>query len=380
MVKNWITLSIRRFSRNKANSFINILGLSLGMIVFLVIFIYVKHEFSYDNFHAHSDRVFRLIKENPPGENHYKGINKQAVLPAPLADVIKEQITGVESVTRMMRQRTLVVETDGKTFYEEAYHGADADLFDILTFEALYGNLNLALDKPRTVAISEATAIKYFGSTNVVGKVIEITGTKNLGSYTVDLVFGSFPTNSSFKFNIILRFEDLVKTMQPTDLENWNNYNYNFLVKTSQNGDPFDIGYQIRNFFIRKYEGTDNEENRNTNYLLEPLADIYLGSDVNFTNTPKNDINRLYMLVTIAIFVLIVAGINYVNLTTARSIKRAKEVGIRKVSGAYQSNLVLQFLTDALTISAVSMIISLLVIWIIFPKPRICKKISSIIY
>ena len=134
MIKNWITLSIRRFSRNKANSFINILGLSLGMIVFLVIFIYVKHEFSYDNFHEQSDHVFRLIKESPPSENNYKGINKQAVLPAPLANVIKEQITGVESVTRMMRQRTLVVETDGKTFYEEAYHGADADLFDILTF------------------------------------------------------------------------------------------------------------------------------------------------------------------------------------------------------------------------------------------------------
>lgn len=367
MVKNWITLSIRRFNRNKANSFINILGLSLGMIVFLVIFIYVKHEFSYDNFHDHSDRIFQLIKENPQSEKNYRGINRQAVLPAPLAYVLKEQITGIERVARLMSKRTLVVETDDKTFYEESYHGADADLFDILTFNSLYSSPGLTLDNPKTVAISESTAIKYFGSTKVIGKVLEVTGTKKMGSYTVDLVFGDFPTNSSYQFNIILRFEDLVNVMQPTDLENWNNYNYNFLVKTSQGADPFDIEYKIKNFFTGRYEGTDDEANLNTNYILEPLVDLYLGSEVNFSNTPKNDINRLYMLVTIAIFVLVVAGINYVNLTTARSIKRAKEVGIRKVAGAYQSNLILQFLSDALTISVISMIIAMLSIWIIFP-------------
>lgn len=343
------------------------MGLSLGMIVFLAIFIYARHEFSYDQFHDQSENIFRLIKENPPGESNYRGISKQAVLPAPLAYVIKEQVTGVDKVTRLMNRGTLVIETEDKTFHEESYYGADADLFGILSFNTIYGDADHALEEQSTVAISESTAIKYFGSADARGKVLDLTGRKKLGSYTVDLVFKDFPPNSSFQFNLILRFEDFVKVMQPTDLENWNNYNYSYLLRTSDNSDPVDIEYQIKKYFLDKYEGSEDRDIVETNYHLQPLAEMYLGEEVNFSSTPRNDINRLYMLVTIAIFVLLVAGINYVNLTTARSIKRAKEVGIRKVSGADQRNLIVQFISDALATSIISMAIALLIIWAIFP-------------
>jgi putative ABC transport system permease protein len=379
MIKNWILLSIRRFRRNKTNSLINILGLSLGIIVYLLIFIYVMHEFSYDNFHKDSSRVFRLIKENPPSQDNYNGKTKQAVLPGPLADIIRAQIAGVQHVTRLATWGTIVVETDGKTFYEDAYHAADPDLFKILTFTEVDGVAAHALEKPNTVAISETAAIKYFGTIHAVGKVIELTGFKQLGGYTVDFVFKDFPSNSSYQFNIILQFVDFVKIIQPGDLEAWNNWNYNYLLKTGEKIKSVEVENQIKQFFVKKYEGSsDGDEFLKTNFLLEPILDSYLKSDVNFSNTPKNDLNRLYMLATIAVFVLIVAGINYVNLTTARSVKRAKEVGIRKVSGAFQSNLIFQFLLDALSISCISMVVAVIVAWTLFPSYRdfIGKPIS----
>src|SRR6185369_7653016 len=146
MIKNWILISFRRFFRNKTNSLINLFGLTLGMTVSLLIFIYVRHEFSYDSFHANTDRVYRIIKENPQG-NNYASNPKQAVLPAPLADVIKQQVTGVEAVSRVASWGgSLTVETSdvSKFFTEDTYNASDGDLFRILTFESVAGNVKKA--------------------------------------------------------------------------------------------------------------------------------------------------------------------------------------------------------------------------------------------
>ena len=352
MIRNWILISFRRFRRNKTNSLINLLGLCLGMTVFFLIFIYVRHEFSYDLFHQDKNRIFRIIKENPLGDN-YMSNPRQAVLPAPLANIIREQMTGVEAVTRIASWGgTLTVEKseDSQYFIEDSYNAADGELFKILTFTPSDGRAEHALEKPYTVAISEKTAIKYFGRTNVVGEVLNLTGFKTFGRYTVDLVFKDFPTNSSYNFKIVLRFEDFVKTVQPTDLENWNNWNYNFLIKTTDDNSFTAVAKQIDDYFYNRDKDSPEFDGKST-YYLQPLADFYLRSDINFSNTPQNDINRLYLLSVLSVFILIVAGINYVNLTTARSIKRAKEVGVRKVVGALPSNLIFQFLGDALLLS-----------------------------
>lgn len=369
-MQRWIKSSLRRFKSDRSTSIINVFGLTLGMTVFLLIFVYVKHEFSYDNFHVDADRVFRLIKENPPGENNYQGIAKQSVLPAPLHAVLKNETKGITHAARMATRSTLVVETEGKTFYEDDYDAADADLFSILTFDALDGNASLALQKPYTVAISESIARKYFGTTDAVGKVLELTSFKSLGSYTVDLVYEDFPTHSSFQFNIIVRFEDFVNAVQPSDLVTWFNYNYAYLVKTEKNTKPADVEEQIRAFFVKRSKAAGNNNNVESYYWLQPLGDIYLGPDINFSNLPKNDLNRLYILSTIAGFVLLVAGINYVNLATARSVKRAKEVGIRKVSGASRTNLVWQFLSDSLAVCTVSMILACVIGFSLMPGYR----------
>ena len=371
MIKNWILISFRRFFRNKTNSLINLFGLTLGMTVSLLIFIYVRHEFNYDSFHTNADRVYRIIKENPKG-NNYTSNPRQAVLPAPLADVIKQQVTGVEAVSRLaIWGGGLTVETNdaSKFFTEDSYNAADGDLFRILTFEPLAGNVKRTFINPYTVAISEKTAMKYFGRTDVVGEVLNLTGFKNFGRYTIDLVFRDFPTNSSYNFKVVLRFEDFVKAVQPTDLQNWGNHNYNYLLLTSGKSQADAVAKQIDDFCYNREKDDPSFDGKST-YSLQALPEFYLQSDINFSNTPKNDINRLYLLSVLAIFILLVAGINYVNLTTARSVKRAKEVGVRKVVGALPSNLVFQFLSDALSLSFVSMLLALAAAWSLFPPFR----------
>lgn len=371
MIKNWVLISFRRFFRNKTNSLINLFGLTLGMTVSLLIFIYVRHEFNYDSFHAKADRIFRIIKENPQG-NNYMSNPKQAVLPAPLADVIKQQINGVEGVSRVASWGgSLTVETNdaSKFFTEDSYHAADGDLFRILSFEPRAGNVERTFASPYTVAISEKTALKYFGRTDVAGEVLNLTGFRSFGRYTVDLVFKDFPSNSSYDFKIVLRFEDFVKTVQPTDLQNWGNHNYNYLLLTADASKSNAVAKQIDDFFYNRQKD-DPESDGKATYYLQNLRDFYLKSDINFSNTPKNDINRLYLLSILAIFILIVAGINYVNLTTARSVKRAKEVGVRKVVGALPSNLVFQFLGDSLILSFASMLVALAAAWTLFPYFR----------
>jgi putative ABC transport system permease protein len=370
MLKNWILISLRRFKRNKTNSLINLLGLTLGMTVFFLIFIYVRHEFSYDSFHTEANRVYRIIKENPPG-NNYMSNPRQAVLPGPLATIIRQQVTGVDALTRMSGWGNLTVETSeaNQYFIEDSFTAADGDLFRILTFESIAGQTDKALQQPYTVALSEKTAIKYFGRTDVVGEVLNLTGVKSFGRYTIDLVFRDFPTNSSYDFKLVLRFEDFIKTVQPSDLENWNNWNYNYLLKTSDGVAATTVAKQIDDFFLSRDKANAESEGKST-YYLQPLSEFYLHSDINFSNTPKNDINRLYLLSVLAVFILVVAGINYVNLTTARSIKRAKEVGVRKVVGAQPSNLVMQFLGDALLLSFGSLLLALAATWSLFPVYR----------
>ncbi|MBL7850148.1 MAG: ABC transporter permease, partial [Cyclobacteriaceae bacterium] len=369
MVTTWLTLSFRRFRRHPVNSLINLFGLTLGLTVFLLIFIYVRHEFSYDNFHRDADRVFRLLKETPPGPGDYMGNNKQAVLPAPLYDVIKKDIAGVEAVSRMGRWNRVTVETEGKAFFEEYLYGADPEFFKLLTFEILPGAPASVLERPYTVAIAEDVALRYFGTTDAVGKVLDFTGFIPFGRYTVDAVFRTFPTNSSYQFNIILRFTDIVKVVQPTDLENWGNNNYHYWVKTSAGTDPHQVEDQVHAFYANKYKDASDDRDGQSTFPLEPLREIYVRakSDVNFSSAPSNDINRLYMLATTAVLVLLIAGINYVNLTTARAVSRAREVGVRKVSGANHLNLIAQFMTDTMMVTLISAAVAVAATWSLMP-------------
>lgn len=377
MFKNWLLLSFRRFRRSTGNALINIFGLTLGLFVFLLIGLYVSHEFSYDNFHTHGDRIYRLAKEN--NTNLYLGSGRYAVHPAPLYDVIAG-LSDTEQVSRLARWGQVVIESGDQTHYEDRYYAADSGLLRMLTFEPVAGKLDEGLNKPHAVIISETTAIKLFGTTDALGRTIKMTSFVGLGEYTVQAVFKDFPSNSSIQFNIIVRFLDAVMASQPSDLQSWGNSNYNFLVMLKPGADPKTLETQLDEHLHKKFAETDDEESaKATHYIAQPLPDLYLGPVVNFDFAPRNDINRLYLLATIACFVLVVAAINYINLTTARAISRAKEVAIRKVSGAESNNLLLQFLGDSVLVTLVATLLALAMTWSFFPIFRdfIGKPISG---
>lgn len=356
MIHSWMVLVWRRFNKSRANTLINIFGLTLGILVFLVILIYVQHEFSYDKFHKDRERIYRLIKSD--------GSASQAVMPATLEAVLKTEITGVESVARVTKRRTLAVEADNKTYYEDEYFGGDHDIFEILSFDVLTGNSGTALTTPMTVALSETTALKFFGTSDVVGRSLELTSQQNLGTYVVDAVFRDFPTNSSFNFNIIIRFEDFVKATQPYDLKNWNNWNYNYFLKTSKEASVNAIQESILNYLKINQPEQYRPEQR---YYLERIVDMYLNPKVNFSLISQADPNRLYLLSAIAVLVLSIAVINHINLTVAKSLLRAKEVGIRKVTGALRADLIIQFLGDAWILSLISMFLALGILKLVWP-------------
>jgi putative ABC transport system permease protein len=358
----WITTNLSRFGSNKVNSIFNLVGLTLGLLVFLLVFVYVRHEFNYDKFHVHDQRIFMLIKSVGIADENFMGVNKQAILPAPLENVLKKEIAGIESVARLMRARTLIAEAGGHTFYENEFYAADADLFEILSFEIDHAAGKAILKTPQTVALSRSTALKFFGTTDAVGKTLDFTTSKPLGTFVVDAVFNDLPSNSSFSFNIIFRFEDYLKVTQPTDLTNWNNSSYTYLVKTNEQTDKSVVESSILTWF-KNNKQKDSGQDR---YELERVPDMYLNPRVNFSMTSRNDVNRLYLLSVIALFVLAIAVINYINLTTAQSLLRAREIGVRKVSGASKSDIFFYFLKEALFFSVFASILAwglLMVLW-----------------
>lgn len=365
MFRNWLILSLRRFRRSTANSLINLFGLTLGLFVFLLIFIYVSHEFSYDNFHANGNRTYRLATENT--SDLFLGVGRFGVMPAPLYDVVNN-MAGVDQVTRLATWGNVTIESGDETFYETKYYAADHGLVEMLSFQPVAGDLPNALVRPHTAILSEKTALKIFGTNNAVGKTIRLTGFDDAGEYTIEAVFKEFPSNSTFQFNIVLRFFDAITAMQPGDLESWSNSNYNYLVMMKPGADAASLEKQLNDHLYKKYAGTRDEESaKQTRYIAEPLPEVYLGPAVNFDYAPRNDINRLYLLATIACFVLAVAGINYVNLTTARALSRAKEVAVRKVSGAQQTSLAWQFLADSVLLTTMAAVLALAATWWVFP-------------
>lgn len=377
MLRNWLLLSFRRFRRGTGHALINIFGLTLGLFVFLLISLYVFHEFSYDNFHTNGERIYRLAKENKT--NIYLGSGQFAVHPAPLYDVIAD-MSDVENVSRFSKWGQVVIESNAETFYEDRYFAADSGLLRMLTFEPVAGRVEQGLDLPHSVIISENTAVKIFGTANAVGQTIKLTSFVDLGEYTVQAVFKDFPSNSSFQFNIIVRFLDAVKASQPGDLQSWGNSNYNFLVMLKPGADPRNLESQLDEQFYKRFAGTDEEESaKATHHIAQALPDLYLGPVVNFDFAPRNDVNRLYLLAIIAVFVLVVAAINYINLTTARALSRAKEVAVRKVSGAEQLNLMYQFLGDSVLVTSLATLLALGLTWSFFPIFRdfIGKPISG---
>ncbi len=354
MFKYNFIVATRNLLKHKFYALINVLGLAIGMISCLLIFLYVNHELSYDSFHTKANRIYRVVTDiKTPTETINIGITS-----APMPAYMKTDFPEVEDMVRLDDARFLIQQGD-KTFQEDNGMFADASFFNIFTFPLMRGNPNTALVDPFSVVLTEDVSKKYFGNEDPMGQRLKMEGEYDL---IVTGVMQNIPENSSFTFDLLISLSTRLEKLTPRRAEQWGNFGYQSYVLLSEYANPSALEEKLPEF-MEKYTG--DKETMQYSLFLEPLADVYLRSD---RGGPKTgSLTNVIIFSIIAGFILLIACFNFMNLSTARATERAKEVGIRKVVGALRPQLILQFLSESTLLSGLALIIALLVSQLLLP-------------
>ncbi|MGH7595710.1 MAG: ABC transporter permease [bacterium] len=353
MFKNYLKITWRNLVRQKANSFINITGLAIGMTCSMLILLWVQHELSYDAFHANANDIYRVVENQ-----YYAGgqVFPVAVTPSPLAPALKAQFPEIVKSTRFSFNSMPIKR--GDKIFTEGIAFADPDIFEIFTIPFVKGNAATALSEPHSIVLTEEAAEKYFGTDEPVGQVLRIN---HRDDFLVTGVIKNIPENSHLKYDLLASFiylQELGNSMESWDA-NWC-YTYVLLQKDAP---PREVDKKIIDF-IQK-----NNKDSVTEIYLQSLTKIHLYSSGKYTADigGHGDIQYVRIFSLIAIFVLLIACINFMNLATARSEKRAKEVGLRKVVGAQRHQLINQFFSEAIILSLLAFIAALVLTETLLP-------------
>ena len=380
MLQNYLKIALRNLLRNKVYSFINILGLAIGVSACLVIFLLVSFELSFDNFHPDRERIYRITSgfKNPDGTT-----NRNAGISGPIPAAIRQQLTGIESVSAFHNWYPKVtIPKDRKdTKNPPKIWKNDQDLsvviicepqyFQIFQYEWLQGNPESALKTPNEVVLTEQKAEKYFGKIpleQVMGKQLYYNESLVV---TVTGIVKSLPKNSDFKFEDFISFKSIeTKTKRGEfGLDEWTNTNGSSqaFIKLTNGTSEANINKQLVKFLDKNLDKKD-EWNAGRSLSLQPLTDVHFNSDLSDNFSRQAHLLTLYALVGIALFLLLIAAINFINLSTAQSIMRVKEIGVRKVLGSSRKSLIFQFLSETFVITSVSVLLSVLfvepILWV----------------
>ena len=354
MLKNYINIALRNLWRKRTYAFINVIGLAVGMTCCFLLFLYVRFERSYDQFHQKADRIYRVV-----GDLHSSSETLHwYATPGPLGRAIKAEFPQVQEVTRVITGSILVRKGNFK-FQETHSLWADSSLFTVFDFPLKYGDPHKALKEPNSVVFSESAALKYFGHTNPVGQRLQLTG---LGlPVIVTGVMKDIPENSHLKADMLVSSSTYAASLQPGVEQDWGGYLYSTYLLLSPESEPGSKVADIRSklpALIKKYEGEELQK-KNTTYTLslEPLKLIYLHSS--YGASVSGNLDNVHIMTIIAIFLLLIAAVNFINLSTARSVERAREVGIRKSAGARRHHLIGQFLIESMLIALISFFLAL---------------------
>lgn len=368
MFKNYFKIALRSIWKDKFFSFLNISGLSIGIACCLLIITYVRYELSFDKHFANSENIYRIIIEGSFNGRDFTG----SECPSPSGPIFRDQIPGVAERLRLRNTGNWIVKYEDKVFNEDHVVFADETFFDVFQVEMIKGNPKEALTKKNHLALSETVAKKYFGNDDPIGKTVKLD---NDADWVVSGVYKDIPDNSHFHFNVILSF--ITRESQYND-QAWLNQNYDTYLVLNENVSIQEVEAQMNEIAIEKmgaefkqyldmtFEQFEAAGNR-FNYFLQPLADIHLKSDGYGGFEPEADITYVYIFLAIAAFILAIACINFMNLSTARSANRAKEVGLRKVMGSFRSQLIIQFISESVVIALISGMIGLAVAIIVLP-------------
>jgi putative ABC transport system permease protein len=359
MVKNYLTSALRYISRNKFFTAINIMGLAIGITACMLITQYVLHEFSYDNFNVNKDRIFRVQLDR---YNKGEIATQWAAGCAGIGPDLKNNFPEVERYVRMMRRQCLLAYGD-VFFKEEDTYFASEEFFRMFSIKLIEGVDSLVLKEPFKIVLSQRLAKKYFGSENPIGKMLKANGKTD---YQVTGVFEDLPNNTHMKIDALMSFESL-KKLWNDPIESWQWDGFMTYVELNDKTD-YKIFEAKLPPFVQKHEGEKLKQfNADMVFHLQPLTSIHLDSDFMFEFQPNGNRESTYFLSVVAILILVIAWINYVNLSTAKSIERAREVGVRKVMGSFRAQLVQQFLFESFLLNSVAVVLALLFVTLLTP-------------
>ncbi len=366
MFINYLTVALRNLLRYKGYSAINVLGLAIGIACCVLIMLYVQDELSYDQHHEKNDRIYRLAESAVVAGRSIEA----AVTPPPWAPVLAEDYPEIEQITRIKPPNSRwLIRYQANRFYEKNFVFADSSVFDIFTIPLVQGNARSSLAEPHTVVLSESMVDKYFGDDNPIGKVI--TG-DDLYKFTITGVMRDLPKNSHFHFDFLASYASLAPNNlygEPTTMQNqgFSHDLYTYLL-LKEGYAPEDLERKLPGFLEKhlgdQLDGTGIEARP----FLQPLPDIHLHSNLEGEIEPNSDVRYVYIFSSLAVFILLIACVNFMNLSTARSARRAQEVGIRKVLGAHRNQLIKQFTGESILFSLIALVMALGLVHVLLPQ------------
>ena len=370
MIKNYFKIALRNLWKNKTFSIINIVGLATGLCCFLLITIYVLDELNYDRYNKNAERIFRISSDIKFGGGDLHSSQTSDMM----GPLLKKDYPEIEEYTRLYNNNgNKLIKKGSEYFNEKNVAHVDSTFFSVFTLPAIAGDTKTALNEPNTVVLTESTARKYFGTTDVIGKSIE-TNDKGSTVYKVTAVIKDIPRNSHFHFDFLFSMKNVDYQWGQLTSHNFHTYlllkpgtDYKEVEKKfSQYIDKYVLPEAKQYMQISSIEDFKKAGNK-IEYSLIPLPKIHLYSDYTFELSPPGNIRYVYIFSAVALLILLIACINFTNLTTARSANRAKEVGIRKVLGTERKNLIAQFLSESILMAVISLVMAVALACLVLP-------------
>ncbi|MCB0687884.1 MAG: ABC transporter permease [Saprospiraceae bacterium] len=362
MFSNYIKIAWRNLLRNRNYSFINIIGLAVGLACVMLIALYLQDELSYDKFHPNGDRIYRMALERK-----YPGRSRDyAIIPHSYAEAVKTEFASVEDACRLFNNQgfNMLFKVNGEPYEESSIMWTDSNFFSMFGIKLLKGEENKALTKPQSVVLTQSTAKKLFGNSDPMGQTLELPQAQN--NLTVTGVCEDIPENSHLKFNMLQSASSFAQFLNTPNYLSFSAYTY---LKLAKGADPKQLESQFPDMVTKYVSGPVlnqfgvnyaeyQKQGNGYRYFLQSLPNIYLDSNLEAEIRPPGSRQRIYFFTAIAILILVIACINFMNLATAKSAGRAREVGIRKTLGSERSQIAGQFLLEAIIISLISCILA----------------------
>jgi putative ABC transport system permease protein len=369
MLKNILKIALRSFWKTKSISIINVLGLSLGIALCLIIALFVRNELSYDKHFPNAERIYRVTSDIVFGGNAMN----MTFAPAPMADALVEELPEVEASVHFRNQGSFLIKRYEENIKENKVIFAGKDFLEVFAIPLVQGSRQGALDEPNTMMISQTMADKFFKGENAVGQSLILD---NKTDYKITAVYEDIPENSHFDFHVLLAAEGLPEAKSGQ----WLGNNFQTYILVNPNADHKELEQKIssmtekhmtpvlkqvmgEDFTLEMFKASGNK----VEYALQPLLDIHLHSDLLGEFKPNFSITYVYLFVAIAVFILLIACINFMNLATAKSSNRAKEVGVRKSMGSGRGDLIFQFMAETFMLSFISFMLALFIASLLLP-------------